>query len=104
MPYLLHQPDGSLLIKLYVQPRASKNEIAGLYKDALKIRLTSPPVDGKANKALIAFLAQCLNLPKTSLSIQSGHHNRNKVVHIKGCSEKNVRDLFLKTSASSLSQ
>jgi uncharacterized protein (TIGR00251 family) len=99
MPYLHTLPDGSLLIKLYVQPKASRNEIAGLHNDALKIRLTTPPVEGKANNAVIAFLAKCLHLPKSSVSIKSGIQNRNKQVLIQGCSEQKARQLLFETPA-----
>lgn len=98
MPYLHPLSDGSLLIKIYVQPKASRNAIIGLHNDALKVRLTAAPVEGKANKAVIAFLAKCLNLPKSSLSIRSGLQNRNKQVLVLGCTEENARKLlFSKT-------
>lgn len=95
MPYLQTLPDGSLLIKVYVQPRASRNEVVGMHDDSLKIRLTSPPVDGQANKAVIAFLAKCLNLPKSAVSIRSGHQNRNKQILVENCNEEYARQLFL---------
>ena len=95
MPYLHTLPDGSLLLKLLVQPKASRNEIAGLHNDALKIRLTTPPIEGRANKAVIAFIAKQLHLPKSSLTIKSGHQNRNKQVLIQGCEEKKARQLLL---------
>ncbi len=94
MPYLHTLPDGSLLIRLRVQPKASKNEIAGLHDDALKLRLTTPPVEGRANKAVIAFLAKRLHLPKSSVTIKSGLQNRNKQVLIQGCDEVNARQLL----------
>ncbi len=84
------QKDGAILLKLYVQPRASRNEIAGLHNDALKLRLTTPPVDGKANKAVIAFLAKLFNLPKSSVVLKSGHQNRNKTVVVKGLNEERL--------------
>lgn len=77
-------PDGSLLLRLHVQPRAAANELVGLQGDALKLRLTTPPVDGKANKAVIAYLAKFFHLPKSSLSIKSGQQSRSKTVAITG--------------------
>lgn len=91
MPYLRTLPDGSLLLKLIVQPRASKNQLAGLHNDALKIRLTTPPVEGRANKAVIAFLAKRLHLPKSAVTIKSGLQNRKKQVIISGCDEHHAR-------------
>lgn len=94
MPYLHSLPDGSLLLRLFVQPRASKNEIVGVHGDALKLRLTSPPVEGQANKAIVAFLAKLLKVPKSSLSIKSGAQSRHKEIVIKGCAEQLVRQLI----------
>ena len=96
MPYVQTLPNGSLLLKIIVQPKASKNEITGLHNDALKLRLTTPPIEGRANKAVIAFLAKLLHLPKSSISIKSGLQNRNKQLLILGCNEENARQLLLK--------
>jgi len=95
MPYVQTLPDGSLILRLIVQPKASRNEIVGLHNDALKLRLTTPPIEGRANKAVIAFIAKRLHLPKSSVSIKSGLQNRNKQVLILGCNEENVRQLLL---------
>jgi len=94
MPYLRSLPDGSLLLKLLVQPRASKNELAGLHNDALKLRLTTPPVEGRANQAVIAFLAKRLHLPKSALTIKSGQQSREKQVVISGCPEALAREVL----------
>lgn len=94
MPYLQTLPDGSLLLKLFVQPRASKNEIAGLHGDALKLRLTSPPVEGRANKAAVAYLARLLKVPKSSLTIRSGAQSRHKEIVIAEEEESRVREVL----------
>ena len=94
MPYLRSLPDGTLLLNLHVQPRASKNELAGLHGDALKLRLTTPPVEGRANQAVIAFLAKRLHLPKSALTIKSGQQSREKQVMISGCAEEKARELL----------
>ncbi len=86
--------DGSLLLRLHVQPRASANAMAGLQGDALKLRLTTPPVDGKANKAVIAYLAKFFHLPKSAFFIKSGQQSRLKIVAIKGADEQQVRTLL----------
>ncbi|MBA3018592.1 MAG: YggU family protein [Proteobacteria bacterium] len=79
MLFLQENPQG-IIFKVFVQPKSSKNTIAGLYGDALKIKLTAPPIDGAANKMCIKFLAKCLKVPKTSLEIISGHTSRTKYV------------------------
>ena len=94
IPCLQVLADGSLLLRLRVQPRASANALAGLQGDALKLRLTTPPVDGKANKAVIAFLAKLFHLPKSALVIKSGQQSRSKTVAITGADEPLVRRLL----------
>ena len=84
LPCLSHLADGTIALRLHVQPRASSNGIAGLQGDLLKLRLTTPPVDGKANKAVIAFLAKLLKLPKSAVTLKSGHQSRSKTVIIEG--------------------
>jgi uncharacterized protein (TIGR00251 family) len=84
--------DSSFDLKVYVQPKASANRIAGLHAGALKICITAPPVDGKANKAIISYLAQFFGLPKTAVSIDSGQHSRTKRVRISGMSPDGARE------------
>ena len=81
MPFT-QKPNG-ILLNLYVQPKSAKNAIAGLYKDALKIRITAPPTDNKANQMCIKFLAKELSLPKSSLEIVSGQTSRSKQIFIR---------------------
>lgn len=76
--------DGRITLTLHIQPGAKKTEVAGLFGDALKIRLAAPPVDGKANKALIDFVADRLSLPKSSVILKSGLTSRRKVLEVVG--------------------
>jgi len=76
--------------KVYVQPKASKNEITGMHGDAIKIRLTAPPVDGAANKMCLKYLAKCLSVPAFRLEIISGQTSRTKHVLLKNEHEKDV--------------
>ena len=82
MSFIQKHPQG-LTVKVFVQPRSSKNEIAGFYGDALKIKLAAPPVDGAANKMCIQYLAKYLKVPKSSLNILSGQTSRTKHVLIR---------------------
>jgi len=75
-------PEG-LVLKIFVLPRSSKNMLAGRHGDALKIKLTAPPVEGAANKMCITFLARRLGLPKSSLEIVSGHAGRTKLILVR---------------------
>lgn len=67
-----------------VQPRSRKNAITGVVGDALKLSLTAPPVEGKANQALIEFLAGVFEIPRSSITIASGKTSRLKMVNIRG--------------------
>ena len=71
-----------IVLNLHIQPRASKNQICGVQDNALKIRLTSPPVDGAANKLCREFLADLLDVPKSAVEIISGETSRHKRVRI----------------------
>jgi len=76
--------DGRITLTLHIQPGARKTEFAGLHGDALKIRLVAPPVDGKANEALLKFIADTLGMAKTAVSLKSGSTSRRKVLELKG--------------------
>ena len=82
MPLEINESSDGLIFSILVQPRASKNQVAGLHGDALKIRLTAPPVEGKANKMRAAFLAKSLGVPKSAVEIVSGQTGRNKQVKV----------------------
>jgi uncharacterized protein (TIGR00251 family) len=73
-----------------VQPRARKNAIIGVVGDIVKLALTAPPVDGRANQAVIEFLAELFEIPRTSVTIASGETSRRKVVRIAGLSKQVV--------------
>ena len=70
--------------KVRVQPGASKNEIVGVQQGALKVRISAPPVQGKANKALVNFLAKELGVKKSEIEIVSGHTSRVKTIKVIG--------------------
>jgi hypothetical protein len=78
-------PDG-VSFAVRVQPRARRNAIVGELGDALKIALTAPPVNGRANEARVKFLAAVFELPRASITIVSGQSSRNKVIRVTGLS------------------
>ncbi len=85
-----------IFLRLYIQPRASKNEVAGIYGgNALKIRLTSPPVEGAANAACREFIAGLLSVRKNQVEIVSGQKSRIKLVKIQGLSPEEAEDILL---------
>lgn len=89
----VHESDGRVRFSVRVQPRASRSEIAGVYGDALKVRLSAPPVDGAANVALIEFLARVFAVGRRDVRILAGETSRSKIVEIEGITERTVHDV-----------
>ena len=87
---MFKESNGAVTIIVKVVPRASKNQIVGIEGDALKIRLNAPPVEGKANDPLIAFLADALGVHRTQIEIVTGHTSRRKIVRVRGVSVQEV--------------
>ncbi|MBW2467075.1 MAG: YggU family protein [Deltaproteobacteria bacterium] len=81
----------TIVFKVYVQPRASRNGIAGMHGCAIKIHVTAPPVDNKANGAVIRFFADLFGVPKSEISLKSGRHGRHKKVAIKNLALEEAR-------------
>ncbi len=73
---------GDLLLELRIQPRASESGFAGRFGDRVRVRLNAPPVDGRANAALVEFLAREFGVPKSSVTIERGHGSRDKRVRL----------------------
>jgi hypothetical protein len=80
-------------LALHVQPGARKTELGGLHGTALKVRLAAPPVDGKANEALIAFVARLLAVPRSRVTLVGGAASRHKLLRVEGCDEARLAAL-----------
>jgi uncharacterized protein len=93
-PYLQQRPDG-VCISMKIQPRASRNEIAGPMGNELKIKVTAPPVDSAANEAVLEFLAETLGCPRNRLELLRGATSRHKQILVRGMTaaqiEQNLR-------------
>ena len=87
----IHESSAGLTFAIKVHPRAKKNAITGEVGDSLKVALTAPPVDGKANDACIDFFAKLLKVPRSSVTIVAGLTSRNKVIRVAGLSAEEVR-------------
>lgn len=85
LPPISPTPTG-VRLRLRIQPRASREEVAGLAGDAIRIRLTAPPVDGTANDALVRFLARRLKVSRSAVELVSGRSGRTKLVAVTGVS------------------
>jgi uncharacterized protein (TIGR00251 family) len=71
-----------LTFNIYVQPRSSRNQVVGLHGNALKVKITAPPVEGAANKMCVAVLAKSLKVPKSAIEIVSGQTSKTKRVQV----------------------
>ena len=91
MPSYLRESDQGVVLKVQVQPRASRDEVVGPHGDGLKIRITAAPVAGAANKHLLKFLAKKLGVSKSQMSIVSGATSRAKSIAIEGITAEEVR-------------
>jgi hypothetical protein len=92
MTFRFQESDAGITFAIKVHPRARKNAITGEVGDALKLSLTAPPIDGKANNACIDFFAKLLKLPRSSITIAAGQTSRNKVIRVAGLSAAEVRE------------
>lgn len=91
VPFLLSEKNGDLLLKIHIQPNASKTRVIGLHGDRLKIGIAAPPVDGKANAEIVRFIAKVFHLPKRQLKIKTGLSSRQKTVLVCGLSRLEVQ-------------
>jgi len=80
-----------IVLKVYVQPRSSKNEIVGPYRDGIKVRVTAAPVEGRANEALLRFLAKEFGVTPSSIEILRGHRSREKIIRIAASLDRELR-------------
>ena len=92
-PYLEKQGE-DLLLRLYLQPKASRDQFVGQHGDELKIAITAPPVDGKANAHLVKFLSKQFKVAKSAIQVEKGLQNRHKLVRI--IQPKKLPSIFLK--------
>ncbi|MBL8488627.1 MAG: YggU family protein [Rhodocyclaceae bacterium] len=90
VPWLRPSAEGAVLT-LHVQPGAKRTEVAGVHGEALKIRLAAPPMDGKANEALVAFLAGRLGVPRGRVVIVAGQTARAKRLRVEGVAPEAIR-------------
>ena len=88
----IHEKQGAVTFAVKVHPRSNQDAITGKLGDALKLSLTAPPIDGRANQACIDFFAKLLKVPKSSVTIASGASGRSKVIRVAGVSAEYVRE------------
>ncbi|HOP39798.1 MAG TPA: DUF167 domain-containing protein [Geobacteraceae bacterium] len=98
--FLITETDEGVTFSLHVQPKACRNEICGISGKELKVRLTSPPVDGAANKLCREFFAKLLRVAKSNIRITAGEKSRHKTISVRGTTKDAVLALLNKSSRS----
>jgi uncharacterized protein len=88
----IRESNGVVTFAVRIQPRAKKDAITGEFGDALKVSLTAPPIDGRANEACVEFFAKLLKVPRSSVTIASGQSSRNKVIRVAGLTAEQLRE------------
>jgi uncharacterized protein len=88
----IHETSGGVTFAVKIHPRAKKSAITGQIGDEMKVSLTAPPVDGKANEACIEFFANLLKVARSSITIAAGQTSRNKVIRVAGLTAQQVKD------------
>lgn len=86
---------GGVQLTLHVQPGARQTAVAGRHGDAIKVRLAAPPVDGRANEALLAFVAELSGVPGRDVTLLRGGASRSKVIEVRGLAPARAAELFL---------
>jgi len=90
----MKETENGIIIHIRVVPRSAKCEIAGIQDDAIKLKITAPPVEGQANTECVRFLADVLKVRKNQVTILSGHKSKKKTVSIEGIVKKDIEALI----------
>ncbi|WP_415062331.1 DUF167 domain-containing protein [Bdellovibrio sp.] len=85
---------GGVRLHLFIQPKSSKNEVIGPHNGELKIKITAPPIDGRANEGLIEFLSDHFDIPKRNVILVKGDTGRHKTVDLLGVDEERAKELL----------
>lgn len=91
---MIESTKGGVRLHLFIQPKASKNEVVGPHNGEIKIKITAPPIDGRANEGLIEFMSDLFDIPKRDVLLIKGDTGRHKVVELSGLSEETVRGIL----------
>lgn len=92
---MIEKTEKGIILSLYIQPKSSRTRIIGMHGEELKIQISAPPVDGKANQALIKFFSKQLKVSKKQIHLLSGHQSRHKRILIEDCTEEQIEKIIL---------
>ena len=87
------EQENGIFLKIKAVPNSSKNEICGLYEDALKVKIKAPAVENKANEELVKFFSKLLKVPKSSIILKTGGTSKLKTLYINGCTIDKFKDV-----------
>jgi uncharacterized protein (TIGR00251 family) len=90
----MKETGNGVIFRIHVVPKSAKNECVGIQGNAIKLKITAPPVEGQANDACIRFLSDLLGVKKNQVTIVSGHKSRKKTVAIEGRGKKDIEAVF----------
>jgi len=90
----IRETDAGLMVPLHVQPRARQTQIAGIHNGALKVKISAPPVDDAANRAIVEYFSKMLGLPRSHVQIVAGQKSRDKLLHVIGISLRTFQALL----------
>ncbi len=91
---MIEDVKGGVRLHLFVQPKASKNEVVGAHDKEIKVKITAPPLDGRANEGLIEFMSDLFKLPKKNIQLVRGESSRHKVIEIQGITPEKAREIL----------
>lgn len=93
MDLFYKKDNNGVVVRVKAVPNSSKNEVCGLYEDALKIKIKAPAVENKANEELVKFISKLLKVPKSSISFKNGETSKLKTLYIDNCSIDKIKNL-----------
>lgn len=91
---IITEKDNFSIISCKIQPSASKTAFIGIYDNAMKFAIASPPTDGKANKTLCTFISKQLKIPKSFVKIANGAKSKHKIISCQNCTKKQITEIF----------
>ncbi|MEN8135647.1 MAG: DUF167 family protein [Thermodesulfobacteriota bacterium] len=83
-----------VILNLYVQPKSSRTRVVGLHDGSIKLTITSPPIEGKANAQVTAFMSKLFKIPKSAITLLSGHQGRHKRLAVTGITQDEIRRIL----------
>ncbi len=94
MSYLTAKGSQQVILDLYIQPKSSRTRIVGLHDGSIKLTITAPPVEGKANTQVTAFFAKLFKIPKSAVNILSGQQGRHKRIGVTGINQAEIQQIL----------